>query len=80
MIELTPPHDILTKKIGEYLPENEVFCDMMKKSYEILSAHPLNQKRKEQGAQSGEFCMVLGSRHKAESDVFCKKRQERKVL
>ena len=49
VIELTPPHDILTKKIGEYLPENEVFCDMMKKSYEILSAHPLNQKRKEQG-------------------------------
>ena len=32
VIELTPPHDILTKKIGEYLPENEVFCDMMKKS------------------------------------------------
>lgn len=49
VIELTPPHDILTKKIGEHLPENEVFCDMMKKSYEILSAHPLNQKRKEQG-------------------------------
>ena len=64
VIELTPPHDILTKKIGEYLPENEVFCDMMKKSYEILSAHPLNQKRKEQGLNpaNSAWCWGAGTR------------------
>ena len=61
VIELTPPHDILTKKIGEYLPENEVFCDMMKKSYEILSAHPLNQKRKEQGLNPANSAWFWGA-------------------
>lgn len=61
VIELTPPHDILTKKIGEHLPENEVFCDMMKKSYEILSAHPLNQKRKEQGLNPANSAWFWGA-------------------
>ena len=61
VIELTPPHDILTKKIGEHLPENEVFCDMMKKSYEILSAHPLNQKRKEQGLNPANSAWIWGA-------------------
>ena len=47
--ELTPPHDILTKRIGGYLPENPVLREMMEKSYEILKNHPINIRRKEQG-------------------------------
>ncbi len=61
VIELTPPHDILTKKIGDYLPENEVFLDMMKKSYDILSVHPLNQKRKEQGLNPANSMWFWGA-------------------
>ena len=38
--ELTAPHDILTKRIGEYLPADEMLREMMEKSYEILKAHP----------------------------------------
>lgn len=49
VLELTPPHDILTRKIGEYLPEDETLRYMQKRSYEILKEHPLNKKRKEQG-------------------------------
>ena len=49
VLELTPPHDILTRKIGEYLPQNETLRYMQKRSYEILKDHPLNKKRKEQG-------------------------------
>lgn len=49
VLELTPPHDILTRKIGEYLPEDETLRYMQKRSYEILKDHPLNKKRKEQG-------------------------------
>lgn len=49
VLELTPPHDILTRKIGEYLPEDETLRYMQKRSYEILKYHPLNKKRKEQG-------------------------------
>ena len=36
VVELTAPHDILTKRIGEYLPEDEVLREMMIKSYDIL--------------------------------------------
>ena len=49
VVELTPPHDILTKRIGDYLPEDEIFREMMKKSYDILVNHPINLKRKEMG-------------------------------
>lgn len=49
VVDLTPPHDILGKVIGEYLPENEDFKNMMKKSYEILKDHPINIERKKQG-------------------------------
>ena len=49
VIELTPPHDILTKRIGSYLPNDEVLLEMMRKSYDILENHPLNIKRKEKG-------------------------------
>ncbi len=49
VLSMTQPHDILGSVIGEYLPENEVFLRMMKKSYEILSKHPLNIERKAKG-------------------------------
>ncbi|NLG03026.1 MAG: cofactor-independent phosphoglycerate mutase [Clostridia bacterium] len=49
VIELTQPHDILGKVIGSYLPEEDVFTQMMKKSYEILVNHPINIERKKQG-------------------------------
>ena len=42
VLPMTQPHDILGHVIGPYLPGNEVFLQMMKKSYEILSKHPLN--------------------------------------
>ncbi|HIY02215.1 MAG TPA: cofactor-independent phosphoglycerate mutase [Candidatus Blautia faecipullorum] len=49
VLELTPPHDILTRRIGEYLPKDETLKYMQKRSYEILKDHPLNIRRKEQG-------------------------------
>ena len=49
VLELTPPHDLLERKIGEYLPHDETLLYMQKRSYEILKNHPLNIRRKEQG-------------------------------
>ena len=49
VLELTPPHDVLERKIGEYLPHDETLLYMQKRSYEILKNHPLNIRRKEQG-------------------------------
>lgn len=47
--DLTPPHDILTRKIGEYLPADPVIRRMQERSYEILKNHPLNLERKAKG-------------------------------
>lgn len=49
ILPLTPPHDILGKTIGEYLPEDKVLHEMMEKSYKILADHPINIERKKQG-------------------------------
>ena len=46
VMDLTPPHDILGKRIGEYLPSDAVLREMMEKSYEILERHPLNEERR----------------------------------
>ncbi len=59
--ELTPPHDILTKRIGEYLPEDPVLREMMEKSYEILAHHPLNEARRRQGLNPANSAWFWGA-------------------
>lgn len=61
VVELTPPHDILTKRIGDYLPQDEVLREMMKKSYDILVNHPINIKRKEQGLNTANSAWFWGA-------------------
>ena len=47
------PHDILGKRIGEYLPREEdggaEFLKLMKESFEILNHHPVNEARRARG-------------------------------
>lgn len=47
------PHDILGRTIGEYLPRIEdggaEFREIMKKSYDILNKHPVNEARRAKG-------------------------------
>ena len=47
------PHDILGKRIGEYLPtrENggEAFYKLMRESFDILNHHPVNEARRARG-------------------------------
>ncbi|MCU6748316.1 cofactor-independent phosphoglycerate mutase [Faecalicatena acetigenes] len=59
--ELTAPHDILTKRIGEYLPADEMLREMMEKSYEILKAHPINQARREKGLNPANSAWFWGA-------------------
>ena len=61
VVELTPPHDILTKRIGDYLPQDEVLRDMMKKSYEILKDHPINVQRKAKGLNPANSAWFWGA-------------------
>ena len=59
--DLTPPHDILTRKIGEYLPEDPVLREMMKKSFDILNNHPLNVKRAAEGKNKANSLWFWGA-------------------
>ena len=47
------PHDHLGERIGDYLPKAENggadFLEIMKKSYEILNHHPINEARRARG-------------------------------
>ncbi len=60
-VELTAPHDILTKRIGDYLPGDLILRDMMKKSYEILKDHPVNQKRRSEGKNPANSAWFWGA-------------------
>lgn len=61
VVELTPPHDILGNVIGEYLPKEEKLCEMMKKSYDILSNHPINVERKKKGLNPANSLWFWGA-------------------
>lgn len=68
--ELTPPHDILGKKIGQYLPQESKLCEMMKKSFDILKDHPINQKRKEMGLNPANSIWFWGAGTRPALDDF----------
>lgn len=47
------PHDILGKRIGDYLPSSEdegkEFLDIMRESFDVLNHHPINEARRKRG-------------------------------
>ena len=59
--QLAAPHDHLTEVVDPYLPENKVLADMMKRSYEILSNHPINVERKAKGLNPANSCWFWGA-------------------
>ncbi len=61
VVSLTPPHDVLGQKIGQYLPEQPKLREMMKKSYDILSAHPINKARIEKGLNPANSLWFWGA-------------------
>lgn len=73
VVELTPPHDILTKRIGDYLPKENELLRMMKRSYEILKNHPLNIERKKKGLNPANSCWFWGAGTKPMLDSFFEK-------
>ena len=61
VVELTQPHDVLGQTIGQYLPEDAVLREMMKKSYDILVNHPINVERKKKGLNPANSCWFWGA-------------------
>lgn len=68
--DLTPPHDILGKVIGDHLPEDAVLRDKMKRSYEILNKHPLNEERARKGLNKANSIWFWGAGTKPALDSF----------
>ncbi len=70
VVDLTPPHDILGKVIGEYLPKEKSLREMMKKSYDILNNHPLNIERAKKGLNKANSIWFWGAGTKPALDSF----------
>jgi 2,3-bisphosphoglycerate-independent phosphoglycerate mutase len=73
---LTPPHDILGKKIVGFLPagpDSGVLLDMMTKSSNLLSGHELNKKRIKKGLNAANSIWIWGEGRKLTLANFYKK-------
>lgn len=74
--QLTPPHDVLTQKTGAHLPKGdgaEFITELMKKSYEILKDHPVNQARMEKGLRPANSLWIWGQGKKPSLSSFNEK-------
>lgn len=73
---LMPPHDILTRKVREYMPKGDgvdFISKMMKESYELLSKHPVNVKRVERGLNPANSIWIWGQGKKPMLSSFYEK-------
>ncbi|MGN0505617.1 MAG: cofactor-independent phosphoglycerate mutase [Lachnospiraceae bacterium] len=80
VVPLTPPHDILGKQIGEYLPKEEALRHMMEKSYELLNNHPINEERARKGLNKANSIWFWGAGTKPCLTSFEEKTGKRGVM
>ena len=75
--DFTRPHDIIGKRIGEYLPRiedgGEEFLEIMKASYDILKDHPINVARKARGLKPGNSIWLWSPGKKPQLPSFSDK-------
>lgn len=75
-VNLTPPHDISDKRVTDYLPKGEnadILENMMRRSYEILSEHPINKKRIAEGKNPANSIWIWGEGRKPRLENFKEK-------
>lgn len=80
VLPLTPPHDILGKTIGEYLPEDKVLREMMEKSYSVLANHPINEERKKRGLNPANSLWFWGAGTRPALSEFEEKNGKKGVM
>jgi 2,3-bisphosphoglycerate-independent phosphoglycerate mutase len=75
--DFTRPHDIIGKRIGEYLPKvedgGEEFLEIMRASYDILKDHPINIARKARGLKPGNSIWLWSPGKKPQLPSFKEK-------
>lgn len=70
---LTPPHDISDRRIAPYLPQGEYadrLLDLMQRSYELLTNHPVNIERVKRGLKPANSVWLWGEGTKPKLQNF----------
>ena len=71
------PHDILGRRIGEYLPRAEdggaEFYQMMKESFDVLNHHPVNEARRARGLKPANSAWFWSPGKKPQLPSFSEK-------
>lgn len=80
ILDFAQPHDVLGRKIGEYLPEESRFRDMMRESYDILVNHPINIERRKLGLNPANCCWFWGAGTKPVLSDFTEKTGKKGVM
>ena len=78
--ELTPPHDVLGREIGPYLPDDKNLHEMMVRSYEILKNHPINVKRRQEGLNPANCCWFWGAGTRPSLPSFYEKTGKKGIM
>ena len=73
VLDMEPPHDHLGQTIGQYLPQNPKFREMMEKSFDVLKNHPLNIKRAAEGRNKANSLWFWGAGTKPSVQNFKEK-------
>ena len=71
--DLTPPHDVLTQRVGDHLPQGngvEFITELMKESYRLLSEHPVNLERIKKGLNPANSIWIWGQGRKPNLSSF----------
>lgn len=74
--DFSRPHDIIGRRIGDYLPKNESsrpMCELMKASYEFLNNHPLNIEREARGLKKANSIWLWSPGKKPSLPSFAEK-------
>lgn len=80
VLPLTPPHDVLGQKIGQYLPKDEALRKMQEISFELLKDHPINIARKKAGLNPANSLWFWGAGTKPILSSFEDKYHKKAVM
>ena len=61
VLDMAQPHDHLGEKLENYLPKEQIFRDMMEKSFALLNDHPVNLKRAAEGKNKANCLWFWGA-------------------
>ena len=73
VLDFEQPHDHLGQVIGDFLPKEEAFREMMEKSFDILNNHPLNVQRAAEGKNKANSLWFWGAGTKPSLENFREK-------